>query len=110
MTHSSAANGAMGTRDWDDDMSHVHSAQQLRDEVAAGQARRAVYGDSVGGRSFTDEESNRLIEREKKVRPSLACGWHDVWHNLHVWTLISCQPETQDEIDAYSEARASDQA
>jgi len=97
----------MGTRDWDDDMQHVHSAADLRAEIAAGQARHAVYGDTTGGKSFSDEESARLIEREKKVRPTLACGWHDVWHNLHVWTLISCQPETQDEIDAYSEALAS---
>jgi hypothetical protein len=57
-----------------------------------------VYGDTIGGKSFSDRESEILIAAEKRNRPTLASGWREVWHQLHGWTIINCQPETIDEI------------
>ncbi len=105
MTRSSAVNSAMSNRNWDDDMSHVRNAADLKD----GQTPRGVYGDTVGGKSFSDEQSELLIAQERRVRPVTACGWRDVWAGpgMTKWTIINCRPETQDEIDAYREASAS---
>ena len=87
------------------DMDHVRSAAQFR---ADGAVKDAVYGDTVGGRSFTDEESKLLQLAARIRRPVISDGeWRTTWSRLTAWTIINCQPETKDEIEEYRSALAS---
>jgi len=67
----------------DNDMAHVKSAATLVAERAAGQSATGIYGDSLGGRSFTDEEA-RYLERQSRT------GWRSVWAGpgTTLWTII----------------------
>jgi hypothetical protein len=96
--------------DRDHDMDHVRSAGQLRNKLTTQESWPSeIYGDTIGGHSFSDKESEILIAAEKRHRPVTGCGWREVWHNLHVWTIINCRLETQEEIDIWRDAMA-DQA
>jgi len=90
----------------DDDMKHVKDAIDLRRELAAGKKPSGVYGDSVGGRTFTDEEARLLQSRSRQVR-SFGTDWHCVCTR---WTIINCTENTEDELAQYEDATASDLA
>jgi hypothetical protein len=92
----------------DNDMRHVRSAQQFRKDDEKRNIRY-IYGDAVGGASFTAAESARLEAIERKRRPTLAAGWKKVWAGpgTTLWTVIECHPETAEEIAMYNEVIAS---
>jgi hypothetical protein len=93
--------------DRDHDMDHVHGPFHLRELLTTREAwPAAIYGDTIGGRSFTDEESRLLESAEKRNRPITACGWRRAWHSLTRWTLINCRLETDEEIAMFLAAQA----
>jgi hypothetical protein len=91
--------------DRDNDTNYVRSASQFRGD---GAAKNAVYGDTIGGKSFTDEESKRLQLAARTRRPITGGDWYTAWSNLTAWTIINCQAETADEIAMYREVAASE--
>ena len=61
------------------DMNYVRGSQGLRDALAKWNGNdstfpRGVFGDTINGKSFTDEESEKL-ERFSHSRRSVAAGW-----------------------------------
>jgi hypothetical protein len=78
------------------DMRHVRSADDLRKTLETADWPRGIYGDTIGGKSFTDAESDILLKAQSHNRPEAACGWREVWHNLACWTIIDCSPETEE--------------
>src|SRR5260370_28168194 len=91
------------------DMDHVKNANDLTRELTITEHwPTGVYGDTIGGKSFSDEQSEILLRTEKKFRPILACGWREVWSNLTVWTVIDTSPETADEIAMLHEIEESE--
>lgn len=95
----------------DNDMAHVKGPFQYRFDAEHGMVD-GVYGDTVGGRSFTDPESAALEVREKELRPHLAVGWRSVWAGpgMSHWTIIVCLPETEAEIRPETEAEITEWA
>lgn len=66
-----------------------------------------MYGDTVGGKSFSDERSELLLREERRVRPTLARGWQRVWSSVTCWTLVDIHPETPAEIAEHRTMEAS---
>lgn len=100
----------------DTDMDHVRGASTMREEQEAGrwtkpdaQLPRGLYGDSQGGKSFTDEQAT-LLETTSKSRRAVGAGWYEVWAGPSTtkWTLINTAETTEDEIARYEEAASSD--
>lgn len=100
--------------DRDSDMNHVKSASDLREALAIWNGNdssfpRGIFGDTVNGKSFSEDES-ALLERLSKFRRSVGAGWRQVWNNLTNWTLIDTRETTERDIAEYEEAMASDRA
>lgn len=94
----------------DNDMNHLKSAKDLADRIGFQNGHPfGVYGDNVGGRSFTDEQSAQLEAQSSHVR-SVGAGWYSVYAGPGTtkWTIIDCRPCTEDERAAYEEALASE--
>lgn len=93
----------------DNDMNHLKSAGQLREELAEGKIPNGLYGDSVGGCSFTDQEAAILGVRSRSVR-SFGNDWHGVYAGPSTtnWTVINCTENTEEELALYEEALASE--
>ena len=92
----------------DNDMAHVKGPLALRQQIAGDDVLHGVFGDSCGGRSFTDEEAKKLESRSRQAR-SVGAGWHDVWAGPGCtrWTIIDCRPDTEYERELYEEAMQS---
>ena len=95
--------------DRDSYLNHVRSSSDMREEMEAGKwaARpfpRGVYGDTVAGKSFTDEQSALLESAAKSARAGFDDTWQDCWSNLHLWTIINTRPITPDEREMFAEA------
>ncbi len=87
-----------------EDMRIVHNASDLR---AAGEAvPEAIFGDTVGGKSFTNEEAARLEAASAIRRDGVGHGWREMWYAGACWTLIDCTPATDRERREYAEALA----
>jgi hypothetical protein len=97
------------TMNRDDDMNHLKSAYQLREELASGTIPNGLYGDSVGGGSFTDEEARILGIRSRQVR-SFGNDWYGIYAGPGTtkWTVINCSENTEEELALYEEALASE--
>lgn len=88
-------------------MAHVKSASDLERELTTTENWPAgVYGDTISGKSFTEEQSAVLIRTEQRARPVTACGWRKKWNNQTCWTIIDVRPETADDVAIYREALA----
>ena len=93
------------------DMNHVRGGQNLRAALTkwnGGDSTfpRGVFGDTVNGQSFTDEES-ALLQRFSHSRRSVGAGWWTTWNRLNRWTLIDTRESTDEDVEAYEEAMAS---
>ena len=76
----------------DSDMKQVKSADTLARELRDGKTPRGTYGDSIGGRSFSDDQA-ALLALVSAVRQEVSdSGWHEVWAGpgQTCWTVINC--------------------
>jgi hypothetical protein len=81
---------------------HPHgmkSVDTLRSELAAGKAPSGLYGDSVDGKSFTDEES--------AVLESQGGSWYPDWNGGTKYTVIATGAALRRQQQLESEAAAS---
>jgi hypothetical protein len=91
-----------------DDMEHVKNSADLRAQLREGQPPSGVFGDSIGGKSFTDQESAILEAWSRQLR-SVGAGWHEMWAGpgTTCWTIIDCRPNTAEDAILYQEALGS---
>ena len=83
-------------------MSHVRNA--LEKDLQTQRWPHGVFGDTVGGKSFTDEQSSILERTAAHHRPVTNGGWYECWYNGTCWTLIDCRRENSDDIAIMREA------
>lgn len=57
-----------------------------------------LFGDAIGGRSFSDEQSEVLLATAKRTRPKLGGSWGETWIGGVCYTTINTRPETADEV------------
>lgn len=105
------------THNSDVDMSRVKDAIDMKREMEAGKwkdpqsgkAPRGLYGDSVGGRSFSDQQA-ALLETASKYRRAVGAGWREVWAGpgTTCWNVIDVGESTADDAALYEEILASD--
>lgn len=58
-----------------------------------------LYGDTIGGRSFSDAQSAVLLATAQRFRPTLGGRWGETWIDGVCYTTIDTRPETADEIE-----------
>lgn len=85
------------------DMRHVRNSADLRRDGSPG---AAIYGDTVGGKSFTNEEAAALEDASASRRTGADHGWKQVWCAMTCWTIIDCRPASQRDRREYAEALA----
>ena len=71
----------------------MKSADTLREELAAGKKPSGLYGDAIGGKSFTDRDCELM---------RLSADWHSAWGTE--WHSMTCY--TTIEVGAAAKARA----
>ena len=84
------------------DMAHVRSAADLR--ANGGVPADCMYGDTVGGKSFTDAESAMLEAASAERRAGADHGWRETWCAMTNWTVIDCRPASEQDRREYAEA------
>ena len=92
--------------DRDHDMDHIRGAASLRATLQTTNWPSGVYGDTIGGKSFNEAESNLLLKAQQHNRPEAATGWREVWHMMTCWTIIDCSPESPEQRELRLEIEA----
>lgn len=86
------------------DMNHVRSANDLRQQISTGERVTGMFGDTIGGKSFTDDEARMLEALSAERRGPVGSGWQTIWAGpgMTAWTVINCRQVMQWERTEYA--------
>jgi hypothetical protein len=80
-------------------MRHILGADDLTPTLTTDRWPRGIYGDTVGGKSFTDRQSEALEASERHNRPNRVRGWYEIWVGGTLWTCINTRSDDEREAE-----------